>query len=231
MKNRIIILAIFSLISVCLSSQMINAQEKTKEEKEKQIQEAIIQQKKAMADIKAAAEELQKLREEQKADVEIIVDEYKTQDGRNRPDRINRTFENNGRNFPYIPVDPFSGVDFQHQLYRTFAGDAERTSWDFSKSMKGTSFSRDYVIDVDPTVKNVAMSVFGDCKEGEIRIKIVMPNGKTYSDIVVDEFGNLNWRKSFNISESENKDKIGAWKFEIKSSKASGFFRISVQAN
>jgi hypothetical protein len=74
------------------------------------------------------------------------------------------------------------------------------------------------------------MSVNGDCKTGEIRIKIVMPNGKTYSDIVIDEFGNLNWRKSFNISDTENADKAGAWKFEIKSIKATGFFKISLQS-
>ncbi|HRW84315.1 MAG TPA: proprotein convertase P-domain-containing protein, partial [Bacteroidales bacterium] len=79
------------------------------------------------------------------------------------------------------------------------------------------------------TVKNVTMSVNGDCREGDIRIKITMPNGKTYSDIVIDEYGNLNWRKSFTISETENKDKTGAWKFEISSSKATGFFKISLQ--
>ena len=71
----------------------------------------------------------------------------------------------------------------------------------------------------------VVMSVNGDCKAGEIRIKIIMPNGKVYSDIVIDEFGNLNWRKSFTISEEENKDKAGAWKFQINASKATGFFQ------
>ncbi len=73
------------------------------------------------------------------------------------------------------------------------------------------------------------MSVNGDCKSGEIRIKIVMPGGKTYSDIIIDESGNLNWRKSFTISDTENKDKSGAWKFEISSSKATGYFKISLQ--
>ncbi len=231
MKNKIIILAIFSIISVSLSGQAANPQTKPKEEKEKQIQEAILEQKKAMAEKKAADEELQKLMEEQKANIEKISEYAKSMEELNRPDRIFRSNESVGRNFPFSSGEPFSGADWQRQFYHTYAGDAERTSWDFSKSMKASSFSRDYVIDVDPEVKNVAMSVFGDCKEGEIRIKIVMPNGKTYSDIVVDEFGNLNWRKSFTISESENKDKVGPWKFEIKSSKASGFFRISVQAN
>lgn len=73
------------------------------------------------------------------------------------------------------------------------------------------------------------MSVMGDCKAGEIRIKIVMPNGKNYSDILIDEFGNLNWRKSFTISEKENQDKSGEWKFQIASTKATGFFKISLQ--
>jgi hypothetical protein len=83
---------------------------------------------------------------------------------------------------------------------------------------------------VEKTAKSVVMSVMGDCKSGEIRIKIVMPNGKSYSDILIDESGSLNWRKSFNISETENKDKTGDWKFQISSTKASGFFKISLQA-
>ncbi|HEX7494502.1 MAG TPA: hypothetical protein VF346_09785, partial [Bacteroidales bacterium] len=69
-----------------------------------------------------------------------------------------------------------------------------------------------------------------DCKSGEIRIKIVMPNGKNYSDILIDESGNLNWRKSFTISETENQDKKGDWKFQISSTKATGYFRISLQS-
>ena len=56
-----------------------------------------------------------------------------------------------------------------------------------------------------------------------------MPNGKVYSDIMIDEYGNLNWRKSFAISEEENKDKAGEWKFQISASKATGYFKISLQ--
>ncbi len=73
------------------------------------------------------------------------------------------------------------------------------------------------------------MSITGECKTGDIRIKILMPGGKTYSDILIDESGNLNWRKSFNISEDENKDKSGEWKYEISASGATGFFKISLQ--
>ncbi len=111
----------------------------------------------------------------------------------------------------------------------SFGGDAERTTWDFSKSVKDNTFSGDYTFDVEKTAKTVVMSVMGDCKSGDIRIKIVMPNGKNYSDILIDESGNLNWRKSFTISESENQDKTGSWKFQISSTKATGFFKVSLQ--
>jgi hypothetical protein len=75
------------------------------------------------------------------------------------------------------------------------------------------------------------MSVNGDCRSGEIKIKITMPNGKTYSEIIIDESGNLNWRKSFSISETQNQDKAGEWKYQISSNKATGYFKISLQTN
>ena len=109
-------------------------------------------------------------------------------------------------------------------------GDSERTTWDFSKSVRENTFTRDYTFDVEKTVKSVVMSVMGDCKSGDIRIKIIMPNGKNYSDILIDESGNLNWRKSFTISETENQDKTGEWKFQISSNKATGYFKISLQS-
>jgi type II secretory pathway pseudopilin PulG len=230
MKKRFLLLAVIFLISTGLSFQQVNAQEKTKEEKEKelQIQEAINAQKKAMADQKKAQEELQKAIEEQRGAMNEAINNYRVlwKDS----DRFNRAFriyEDMGRNrsdwnepFVWTP-----GVD----VFTHFNGDSERTIWDFSKNVRESTFSRDYTFDVEPTVKTVVMAVNGDCKDGDIRIKIIMPNGKAYSDIVIDENGNLNWRKSFNISDSENKDKVGAWKFEINSSKATGYFKISLQ--
>jgi hypothetical protein len=108
-------------------------------------------------------------------------------------------------------------------------GDSERTTWDYSKQVKESTYSNDLSFDVEKTAKSVSMSLIGDCKSGQIRVRIVMPNGKVYSDIVIDESGNLNWRKSFTISEEQNKDKAGEWKFKIEAEKATGFFKISLQ--
>jgi hypothetical protein len=126
---------------------------------------------------------------------------------------------------PFIFSTPGVEAFYSHGM----GGDSERTTWDFSKSVKENTFSRDYSFDVEKTVNTVIMSVMGDCKAGEIRIKIIMPNGKSYSDILIDEFGNLNWRKSFTISDTENQDKTGEWKFQTASNKATGFFKISLQ--
>ncbi len=233
MKKSSLILAIIFLISIC-SFQRINAQEKSKAEKEKELQELINEQKKAMVEQKKTQEEAmkeaRKAFEESNSEVQKAMEDMKTkaEDPEFR-DQMMKVYRNYNGNRSFSTGEPFvytPGFDFYG---RHLGDDSERTSWEFSKSIKETSFERDYIIDVEKSVSNVMMSIVGDCKMGEIRIKIIMPNGKTYSDIVIDEFGNLNWKKSFNVTESENEDKKGAWKFEIKSIKANGYFKISLQ--
>lgn len=213
------------------SFQSVNSQEKTKEEREKELrmQEAIDEQKKAIADQHRIEVEIHKKIEGAQDEIERAVAEAESRTDGTRKNRDIRVYTDKGSrrfsfdepfeyNFPKIEI-------FEH----SFSGDGERTSWEFSKSIRETSFSRNYIIDVESSVENVVLSVNGDCKSGEISIRIIAPNGKTYSDLVIDEFGNLNWKKSFTMSETENKDKSGEWKFEIKSAKATGYFRISLK--
>jgi hypothetical protein len=240
MKKSSLILAIIFLISMS-SFQVLVGQEKTKEEKEKELSEAIDAQKKAMVEQQKAQGEMkmaldkaqleqQKAIEESKANLDEAMKEYQGKYG--VQENLQKTFRNfgNGRNnWMFNDGEPFvisPGVGFYGHSTN---GDSENTSWEFSKSIKESSFSRDYIFDVDATANTVVMSINGDCKSGEIRIKIIMPNGKLYSDITIDESGNLNWRKSFVISDTENKDKAGAWKFDISSSKATGYFKISLE--
>ena len=229
--KKINVLLIVFLISVISSFQLVNAQEQTKSEQEKELQilKSIEEQKKAMTEQKKAQDEaFQILKEKQIEldDLQNIRVEVET-DGESGGGYkiINRR---GARSFDF--AEPFivsPGVETYYG--HSYGGDSERSTWEFSRSVKEKTFSRDYSFDVEKTVNTVVMSVMGDCKAGEIRIKIQMPNGKNYSDIVIDEFGNLNWRKSFTISETENQDKAGEWKFKIDSSKATGYFKISLQ--
>jgi len=219
------------------SFQRIEAQEKSKEEKDKELQELIEEQKKAMVEQKKVQEEAMRdaRKEIEKSNFEVqkamenLKDLKVDIENPEFQDQIMRVYRNYNGNRSFSTPEPFIYTPGFEFYGRHPGDDSERTSWEFSKSIKETSFDREYIIDVEKSVSNVVMSIVGDCKMGEIRIKIMMPNGKTYSDIVIDEFGNLNWKKSFNVSESENEDKTGPWKFEIKTSKAIGYFKISLQ--
>jgi Zn-dependent metalloprotease len=223
-KIKVLLITIF-LISVGSSFQVINAQEKTNDEKEKEqkLQQAIELQKKSLTEQKKAQAEANSSLEDLNNDLEINI-EATAKDG----DRVRALRQRSGG--VWTTGEPFifnsDGLEFYGH---GFSGDGERTTWDFSKSVKENSFTKEYAFDVEKTANTVVMSVMGDCKAGEIRIKIVMPSGKNYSDILIDEFGNLNWRKSFTISDTENQDKAGEWKFQINSTKATGFFKISLQ--
>jgi hypothetical protein len=235
-KIRFILLAV-SLISFCALSGPLMAQEKSKEDKEKELrmQEEIDSQKKAISEQKKSQYEVQKALQESQKEIDKAMKEAQEQleDSGKYKDMM-RVFRGTGDRSRFS-VEPIPGEQFMFTPgmegfnWHSFSGDSERTIWDFTKSIKENSFSNDYTFDVEPTANTVVMTINGDCKAGEIRIKIIMPNGKTYSDIVIDEFGNLNWRKSFKVSEDENKDKLGKWKFKVDANKATGIFKISLQ--
>jgi hypothetical protein len=245
MKKYSLLLTIIFIFAIGSSLQQISAQEKTKEDqdKEQRIQQAIELQKKAMTDKKkSTAEAGQSLKDQRKAFAEA-ADSLRDQESDLDEDMKDiqvevHTLDEGGGNHRIIGRNGKRAFGFDMPF--TFSpgadsffdisgdGNSERTTWEFSKSVKENSFSKDYLFDVEKTVNTVVMSINGDCKSGEIRVNIVMPNGKNYSDIVIDEFGNLNWRKSFTISETENQDKAGEWKFRITSTKATGYFKISL---
>jgi hypothetical protein len=224
-KIRFILLAV-SLISFCAISSPAMAQVKSKEE--------IDAQKKVISEQKKAQDEVQKALQESQKEVDKAMKEAQQKlEATDKYKDMVRVYRGTGDrsrfNVEPIPGDQFMFTPGMEGFnWYSHSGDNQRSTLDFSKSVKESSFSRDYVFDVDLS-STVVMSVNGECNAGEIRIKIVMPNGKVYSDIMIDEFGNLNWRKSFPVTEEENKDKAGAWKFQINASKATGFFRISLQ--
>jgi hypothetical protein len=225
MKKAGLILIAGLLVSICFSVQSVSAQEKSVSEKEKEqkLQQAIELQKKAMAEQKKAIEI--KVQEGAVSEQDVAKEMLRSTEGMNLYRSRVRSSGNNFQGFDEPMVSP--GVSISG--YYNHGGDSERTTWDFSKYVKGTTFLRDYSFDVEETANTVVMTIMGDCKSGQIRVKILMPNGKVYSDIVIDESGNLNWRKSFTISEEENKDKAGEWKFKIEAENATGFFKISLQ--
>lgn len=231
-KIRFLSIAVTMTIVIVLS-RPADAQDKTKDEKEMdfRIQEEIDQHKKDMAEQKKILDEQLRIEDSRLRAFDEVMKEA-AQAGAEAATKYGDVirkfkFENDGP-FPFGNAFVFTpGID---QFYFSgMSGDAERTTWDLSRTIRDNSFSREYAFDIEKSVKMVVMAVNGNCKGGEIRVRILMPNGKEYSDIVIDESGNLNWRKSFKISEEENRDKAGEWKFRIDATKATGNFKISLQ--
>jgi hypothetical protein len=236
MKKLLIILGAVLVIMI-LAAGPVSAQNTNdlNKEQEKELIKAIEDQKKAMIDEKMvrekALEELQKQQEELNDKLRDFDADVQAGDSASDVDVPTAPpFRWSSRARSYTHAFPPFVNDMNAFDFHVFESDNESTTWDFSKKINDKSIKSEYTFDVEKTSNTVVMSVMGDCKSGEIRIKIQMPNGKTYSDVVIDEFGNLNWRKSFSISESENQDKAGSWKFIITSKDATGYFKISLQA-
>jgi hypothetical protein len=207
------------------------AQEKPREQRDEELERAIIEQKKALNEQKRAQERAnEELRQSMKEleklkgmDLDFDVDVDET--GNNvRIYRRGRSLM--PENF-YIPSAP--NAPNPPMIHFFGDGGGAGTSWELSRNVKESSFKKEYEFEVDKSAKSVSMGVSGDCKSGEIRIKVITPNGKTYTDVVIDEFGNFNVRKSFTITETENQDKTGDWQFLVDSNNATGYFRISIQ--
>lgn len=249
MKKLSVFITIVLLISSSSFQQIMAQQSESDKEKEKKIQMEIEQQKKAMSEQYKAQEEALKAAQEAKKEaqksypvpppppppgemsdmkIEVITEDF---EGGDEGD-IMRVYGRRGdRSFRVEEPMVWSSAGMGNPHAFVFSDNSQMTRWDFSKNVKESNFSKEYGFDVEKTSKSVVMSVNGDCKNGEIRIKITMPNGKTYSEILIDESGSLNWRKSFSITETENQDKAGEWKFQISAAKATGYFKISLQTN
>lgn len=229
MKKRSLLLTAVFLLTIFFSANTIVAQESTAAEKEKELrlQHAMDVQKKAMQEAKKSSEDQMILLDKLARDSVRGFGRGSGEPGFYR----SRVRSSAGNSFEVFgePMVVSAGEGNGYSVFYGRGGDSERTTWDYSKQVKESTYAKDLSFDVEKTAKSVSMSLMGDCKSGQIRVKIMMPNGKLYSDIVIDESGNLNWRKSFTITEEQNKDKTGEWKFKIEAEKATGYFKISLQ--
>ncbi len=103
------------------------------------------------------------------------------------------------------------------------------SSWNYSRQVMEATFTNEFTMSASDE-SNVNLSVSGDCAEGSITVAIIMPDGKQLSEVVLDENGSLNWRKSFEAGEN-NGWKNGKWMFKIKAKDATGNLRISMNSN
>jgi len=109
-----------------------------------------------------------------------------------------------------------------------FSDSKSGSSWDYSRRLNEETYTNSYTVTADQAAKKINISVSGNCTKGSINITVSSPDGKKLSDIVIDENGNMNWRKSF--KEDENKWTKGSWEFKVTTKNATGNFNISLDS-
>lgn len=108
-------------------------------------------------------------------------------------------------------------------------GSPNSSSLQFSKSVKEGSFTKELTFEIEEGAKRASINVSGICDEGEILIVITMPSGSKYTEVLIDQYGSVNWSKSFSIDE-DNGTKTGEWGFKVTAKDATGNFRLSLKS-
>lgn len=102
------------------------------------------------------------------------------------------------------------------------------SSWNYSRQVMEATFINELTMSSED-MDNVNLTVAGDCAEGSMSVTIMMPDGKQLSEVVLNENGSLNWRKSIEAGEG-NSWKNGKWTFRINAKDATGNLRISMNS-
>ena len=209
MKSKFGILVIFSIL---LASFSVTAYSQTKEEQEKKKQEMLKQEQMEKEKEKAFFERqrVKIHKEELERAVRDAREAYSSGWAVREPMMI--TTEGDLKNIYFM------------------GGSQSSSSLQFSKQVREASFNKDLTFEIEEDAKRASISVSGICEEGEIRIWIAMPDGSAYTEVLIDEYGSVNWSKSFNIEE-ENGSKTGEWGFRISAKNATGNFRLSIQSH
>lgn len=114
-------------------------------------------------------------------------------------------------------------------VYGTYAGFGQSSELSLSKHFNGESAESEKTFEVQADNKRVSVSISGEVKSGEIEIKIVKPNGKSFNAVKIDNSSDVRWRQSLSVGE-ENKDFVGTWKIIIKATKAEGIYSFRFTA-
>lgn len=250
MKRMVLTVAVVFVLSVISAS--VAAQVAAPSAADKQKQEELAKQKEAEAQMKKQDDlakqreyELQKkmqqaeqemARHEEGAEYEIALHDYDAI--RKRAEEMSGDYEmdimkdmppfviKDDRMFRYaIPYNEEFYI-FDEMGHTGKPG----SSWNYTRQVLEATFTNEFTMDAGGDDGNVNLSVSGNCAEGSIAVAIIMPDGKQLSEVLIDENGSLNWRKSLEENE-ESKWKNGKWIFRIKAKNATGNFRISMNSN
>jgi len=96
-----------------------------------------------------------------------------------------------------------------------------------SKRYDGETVSKKGVFNIESPTTRLRLSIDGSVKSGTITVVVLLPDGKTFKTITIDDAADIQWSESINIKEGE-KQYHGNWKYEIATKAATGRYNLSI---
>ena len=98
-----------------------------------------------------------------------------------------------------------------------------------SKKYDGETVSRKGGFNIEKSTTRLKLSINGSVKSGTIKVALVLPGGKAFKTITIDDAADIYWSESINIKEGEGKYH-GEWKYEISTVAAKGRYNLSINS-
>lgn len=96
-----------------------------------------------------------------------------------------------------------------------------------SKRYDGQSIDKQGTFDIEDKITKLKLSIEGRVESGSIKISLILPDGKPFKSLTVDDSADIRWSESLSIKEGETKY-FGTWKYRITTKVADGHYQMSI---
>lgn len=96
-----------------------------------------------------------------------------------------------------------------------------------SKRYNGQSIDKQGTFEIDDEITKLRLSIEGQVNSGSIKVSLVLPDGKPYKSLTMDDSADIHWSESVNIKEDDTKY-YGTWKYRITTKVADGSYHLSI---
>jgi hypothetical protein len=112
-------------------------------------------------------------------------------------------------------------------IYVSEQGSERNSRLMLSKRYNGQSIDKQGTFEVDDDITKLKISIDGAVESGSITVSLILPDGKPYKSLTMDDSADIHWSESLNIKEGQKKY-YGTWKYRISTKQADGSYHLSI---
>lgn len=208
---------IAALIIFTLSTTNLQAQSKKEQEDQKAAQEAELKARKEMLEQQHAEMKEREIefREQQVHAEEMARESARASSRASAGARVIYRSPDDS-DYSYFISSYDEGNQSQITLRNTFKGGSDTSKGEF---------------EVDETTKNFRLMIRGKVKSGEIRIRLLYPDGKVFKDQTINSSAEITLTQSIRIKEESENRYFGSWTYEVTNKEAMGDYSMSISTN